>query len=151
MPRMLLYQAGYAYVLAPISTPGSPSLIDMRDDLRHAPPILTAGRFEMPDFDGDMSFAADADGFVERGNDGVAFAAHVSGVDAAELGALGGESDQFFGGGIGCGRVLQRVDTPTAPSRIASRTSAFIRSSSAGVGARSPSPITALRTCVAPT
>ena len=87
---------------------GPAGLVDMRDDLRHAPPVLTARGLEMPDFDRDVSFAADADGFVERGNDGIAFAAHMRGVDAAELCAFGGESDQFLGGGIGRGRILQR-------------------------------------------
>ena len=80
----------------------------MCDDLRHAPPILAARCFQMPDFDRDVSFAADPDGFVDGGNNRIAFAAHVRGVDAAELCALGGESDQFFRGGIGRGRVLQR-------------------------------------------
>ena len=83
-------------------------LVDMRDDLRHAPPILTARRLQMPDFDRDMSFTANADRFVDGGNDGIAFAAHMRGVDAAELRAFGRQSDQFFGGGIGRRRVLQR-------------------------------------------
>ena len=55
-----------------------------------------------------MSFASDANGFVERGNDGIALAAHVRGVNAAELRGLGCQSDQFFGRGIRRGRVLQR-------------------------------------------
>jgi hypothetical protein len=79
----------------------------MRDDLFHAPPIATPGGFEMPDFDGHVSFAADADGFVEGGDDGIAFAAHVRRVDAAEPGSLGREGDQLFGGGVRRGRVLQ--------------------------------------------
>ena len=54
-----------------------------------------------------MSFTADTDGFVDSGNDGVALAAHVRGVDAAELRALGCQSDQFFGSGIRRRRVLQ--------------------------------------------
>jgi hypothetical protein len=55
----------------------------MGDNLGHASPILTAGGFEVPDFDRDVSLAADTDRFVDCGNDRIAFAAHMRGVDAA--------------------------------------------------------------------
>ncbi len=87
---------------------GTPRLVDMRNDFRHASPVLAAGCFEMPDLNRDMSLTANADGFVDGGNDGVAFAAHVRGVNSSELGTLRRQGDQFFGGGIRGGRVLQR-------------------------------------------
>ena len=42
-----------------------------------------------------MGFAADAQGFVDGFEDGIAFVAHVCGVDAAEFAAFRGERDQF--------------------------------------------------------
>ena len=41
--------------------------VDLRDDLRHAPPIGLPADFEMPDLDWHVRFAADADGFVNGG------------------------------------------------------------------------------------
>ena len=82
-------------------------LIDVRHNLRHAPPILTARRFQVPDFDRNVRFTADADSFVDGGYHCIALAAHVRGVDAAQFGALGREGDQFFRCGIGRRSVLQ--------------------------------------------
>src|SRR5258708_37070507 len=62
----------------------------------------------MPDLDGDMSFAADAHGLVDGGQNAGAFIAHVGGVNAAELGRSGSESDQLFGFGVGSGGVFKR-------------------------------------------
>ncbi len=62
----------------------------------------------MPDLDGDVGFAADARGLVDRFEHGVAFAAHVRGVDAAVGAGCAGKGDELRGFGVGCGRVLQR-------------------------------------------
>jgi hypothetical protein len=47
----------------------------------------------MPDFDRDVGFAADANDLVERGHNPVAFAPHMSGVDAAQPGRLARQGD----------------------------------------------------------
>ena len=61
----------------------------------------------MPDFNRDVALAADSQGFVNRGQNGVALIAHVRGINAAELPCLGSESDQLICLGVGSGRVLQ--------------------------------------------
>ena len=117
------------------------------------PQLLLARRFQVPDLDRDMRFAADADGFVDaRRMIGVAFAAHVRGVDAAELGGFGGKRDQLFRGGVRRGRILQRGgDAHRAIAHgFAHQLLSSVRVRPA-VGARSSSPITTRRTCVAPT
>jgi hypothetical protein len=64
--------------------------INVIDNFGHASPILFSGRFQMPDFDRHVRFAANADGFVQRGNDRVALTTHVRGINAAELAGFGG-------------------------------------------------------------
>ena len=66
----------------------------------------------MPDFDRDVRLKADSHRFVNRLRLGVALAAHVRGVDAARLRCLAGQSDQLFGFGVGCGRILQGAGQP---------------------------------------
>jgi hypothetical protein len=56
----------------------------MGDDLRHAPPVVFAGSLQMPDLHWDMGFTSDLHGLVDRLEHGVAFGAHMGGVDAAE-------------------------------------------------------------------
>src|SRR5215467_13402901 len=62
----------------------------------------------MPDFDGNSRFTRDTDHFVERLQDGGAFAALVGGVDPTVVGSLGGERNQFLRFGIRSGRILER-------------------------------------------
>ena len=62
----------------------------------------------MPDFDREVALAPDAQSFVDRGQDGIAFIAHVGGIDAAEFRRLRGQGDQLIGFGVGSGRVLER-------------------------------------------
>ncbi len=71
------------------------------------PSCAHAGMKAVPDFDGDMSFATDAQGLVDGRQDAGAFVAHVRGVDTAELGGFRGESDQLFGFGVGSGSVFE--------------------------------------------
>ena len=82
--------------------------VDFGDDFGHASPVGFAGDFDVPDFHRDVAFAADAQGFVDGFENGVALVAHVGGVDAAELSGFGGERDQFVGLRVGCGRVFER-------------------------------------------
>ena len=63
-------------------------LLNLRDDLRHLSPLRFARGLEVPDFDRDVRFAANANGFVNGGGDGRAFTAHVRGIDAAEFGGF---------------------------------------------------------------
>ena len=81
---------------------------DFRDDFGHASPIIFAGDFDVPDLNGNVGLAADAQGFVNGFEHGVAFVAHVGGINAAEFSALGGESDQFFSFCVGSGSVFER-------------------------------------------
>jgi hypothetical protein len=55
-----------------------------------------------------VGFASDAQGFVDGFKDGVAFVAHMGGIDAAEFSGFGGESDEFIRFGIGSGSVFER-------------------------------------------
>src|SRR6266481_6348265 len=86
--------------------------IDLGDGFRHASPAGFAANFEMPDFYWDVSFATDAQRFVNGGQDASAFVAHVRGVDAAELGGFRGEGDQLFGLGVGSGSVFESSGDP---------------------------------------
>src|SRR6185437_6113883 len=83
--------------------------IDGGDDGRYLAPVGHAGGLEMEDFDRDVRFAADFECLVERADLVVAFVAHVGCVDSAVAGCHLGQRDQFFGGGVRCGRVLQRT------------------------------------------
>ena len=82
--------------------------VDLGDDFGHASPVIFSGDFDVPDFHGNVGFAADAQGFVDGFEHGIAFVAHVSGVDAAELATFSGESDQFLRFRIGSGSVFER-------------------------------------------
>ena len=66
---------------------GSAGGVDLGDNFGHASPVVFAGGLKVPDLDGNVGFAADAQGFVDGFEHGVAFVAHVGGVDAAELAA----------------------------------------------------------------
>ena len=82
--------------------------VDLGDDFGHASPVIFAGDLDVPDFDGDVSLAADAKSFVDGFENRVALVAHVGGVDAAKLSGFGGERDQFFGLRVGGWRVFER-------------------------------------------
>ena len=82
--------------------------VDFGDDFGHASPVSLSGDFEVPDFHGDVGFAADAQSFVDGFEDGVALIAHVGGIDAANFSAFGGERDEFFGFCIRGGSVFER-------------------------------------------
>ena len=86
--------------------------LDVADDFRHAPPVTFPCRFQVPDLDRQAPFASDADCFIDRAEDGVAFAAHVRGVDAAQFAALTGQRDQLGRLRIGRRRVLQGSGQP---------------------------------------
>ena len=90
------------------SMPCGPSGVDFRHHFRHASPVGFAGNFDVPDFDRHVAFAPDAQGFVDRGQDGIALIAHMGGVDAAEFRRLRSQGDQLIGLGVGSGRVLER-------------------------------------------
>jgi len=67
------------------------------DNFGHASPVIFPGDFDVPDLHGDVSFASDAQSFVDGFEDRVAFVAHVSGINAAEFSQLRvAESDQFL-------------------------------------------------------
>ena len=57
---------------------------------------------------GNVGFAADAQGFVDGFEHGIAFVAHVGGIDAAELAAFGGQSDQFLSFRVRRGSIFER-------------------------------------------
>lgn len=78
------------------------------NDFRHAPPAWFAADLQVPDFDGDMALAADAQSLVEGRRDAGAFVAQVGGVNAAEFGSFPSEGDQLFGFGVGSGSVFER-------------------------------------------
>ena len=82
--------------------------VDLGNDFGHASPVVFARDFDVPDLDGNVRFAADAQGFVDGFENRVALVAHVRRVDAAELAGLGGEGDQFLGLRVGSGRVFER-------------------------------------------
>ena len=86
--------------------------IDLGNHFRHAPPARFAADLQVPDFDGDMAFAADAQGLVDGRQDAGAFVAHVGGVNAAELGGFPGQGDQLFGLGVGSGGIFERSGDP---------------------------------------
>jgi hypothetical protein len=125
--------------------------VDLGDDFRHASPVVFAGDFDVPDFDGDVGFAADAQGFIDGGEHGVAFVAHVGGIDAAELAAFGGERDQFFRFRVGGGRVFERSGDADRAVFHGFAHQRFHLFKLLGVGCLSSSPRTMRRTCVAPT
>ena len=82
--------------------------VDLGNDFWHASPIVFAGDFDMPDLNGDVGIAADAQGLVDGLEHGIALVAHVSGVDAAEFGGFAGECDYFRRPGVGGGSVFER-------------------------------------------
>src|SRR5206468_490539 len=86
---------------------GSPGLFDLGNDLGHASPIWFSGGLEVPYLYWEVALAADANSFVNGRGDGVTFAAHVCGINAAQLSGLSSQRNQFFGGGIRCRRVLE--------------------------------------------
>src|SRR5215467_12635778 len=86
---------------------GVSRFLDMSDDLGHAAPVGFAGGLEVPDFDRDVSLAADANRLVERWDDCIALVADVRGVDASEARSFGGKGDQFFCLGVRSGRILK--------------------------------------------
>src|SRR5215469_13440202 len=81
-------------------------LFDVSNDFGHAAPVGFAGRFKVPDFYGDVSLAADANRFVERRYDGIAFVAYVGSVDATEARSFGCKRDQLFSLCVGSGWIL---------------------------------------------
>src|SRR5882724_498449 len=86
----------------------SPGGIHLCDGFGHVAPTRFATHFEMPDFDGDVSFAADTHGLVDGGQNTGAFITHMGSVDATEFRGFGGEGDQLFGFCVGSGSVLER-------------------------------------------
>src|SRR5579872_4936609 len=51
--------------------------VNFGDDLRHLAPVIFAGNFDVPDFDRNVSLAADAKGFINGLEHRAAFVAHV--------------------------------------------------------------------------
>ena len=45
---------------------GGAGRVDFGDDFRHASPVVLAGDFDVPDLDGNVGFAADAQRFIDR-------------------------------------------------------------------------------------
>src|SRR5207245_7205349 len=82
--------------------------VNLGNDFRHVPPAWFAANLEMPDFDGNAGFTADAQRLVDSRQNAGAFVAHVSGVNAAEPGSLRGEGDQLVGLGVRGGSVFER-------------------------------------------
>src|SRR5260370_1140375 len=61
----------------------------------------------MPDLDWNMGFPADAEGFIQRFENGGAFVAHMRGVNAAGLRGDTGQRDQFLSLGVRRWRILK--------------------------------------------
>src|SRR5690349_8108227 len=80
--------------------------VDLRNDFRHVSPAWFAANLQMPDFNGDAGFAANAQSLVDGRQNAGAFIAHMRGVNAAEPGCFRGESDQLLGFGVGSGCVF---------------------------------------------
>ncbi len=68
-------------------------------------PVLLTAYFEVRNFDGYIGFDADVDRFADGGNNAVAFAADVAGIDTVEASCYFGQSYHFFCVGIGAGYV----------------------------------------------
>ena len=83
-------------------------LLDLRHDVRHPAPVGFARGLDVPHLDGNRRFTADANRFVERRHHAVAFRSHVRRVDPAVFRRFRSQRDQFFSGGIGRRRVLER-------------------------------------------
>ena len=66
----------------------------------------------MPDLDGNVGLAPDAESFVQRRNDGIALVADVRGVGAAEFRRFRRQRDQFLGLRVRRRGVLQRRGEP---------------------------------------
>jgi hypothetical protein len=101
-------------------------------------PVPLSSHFEVPDFDGDVGFSADAHSFVEGSHDGVAFAAHVSSVDATQLGSFTCQCDDFFHLRVRGRRVLERSgDTDGAiPHGVAHQRFHLVKLSGVGLYVR---------------
>src|SRR5580700_1547803 len=83
----------------------------------HVAPARFAADFEMEDFDGEIGFAADADGFGERFGLRGAFAAHMRGIEAAVFCGDFGQGDEFVGFRVDIWRIDQGAgDTEGAVS-----------------------------------
>ena len=87
-------------------------VVDRGDDARDLAPVGLAGGLEMENLDRNVCLTADLEDFVDRGGFGIAFVAHVGRIDPAVTGGDLGQCDQFIGGGVGAGRVLQRTRQP---------------------------------------
>src|SRR6266498_1628257 len=79
--------------------PVTPRLFDVRDDLRHTAPVLFTGSFQMPDLNRYAGVAPDSSRLINGRDYGIAFAAHMCSVNAAERSDLPRECDQLLGGG----------------------------------------------------
>src|SRR5206468_6117176 len=84
------------------------SLIDFREHLPHASPVLLARDLDMPDFDGNVGFVADSKRLINRRENAVALAAHMSRVDTPKFCRLAGERDDFFRLRVWSGRIFER-------------------------------------------
>ena len=72
-------------MLAETSLPCRASLIDLRDHLRHASPVVFPRNLDMPDLDRNVRLPPDAQSFVDGIEHGVALIAHMGCVNSAEL------------------------------------------------------------------
>jgi hypothetical protein len=72
---------------------GSTCGVDLGYDFRHVSPVIFARDLEVPDFHGDVTLAADAEGLVDGVENRIALVAHVGGVDAPKFSGFGGERD----------------------------------------------------------
>src|SRR5437764_600584 len=76
-------------------------------DFGHAAPVALAGRFEMPNFYGNVGFSTYANRFIEGTINRVALTAYMTGIDAPEFRGLRGQCDQLLGASVGRGRILK--------------------------------------------
>ena len=81
--------------------------VNFRHNLGHPSPVLFSCNLDVPDFHRKMAFLSDANRFIDGRQHGIAFIAHVSGVNPAKLSRFAGECNQFFCLSIRSRRVFQ--------------------------------------------
>ena len=82
--------------------------INFGDNFRHAPPIVLARHFDMPDLHRNVCLAADAQRFVDGRQYGIAFIPHVRRVDSPKFRRFTCQRNDLFGLRVRSRGILQR-------------------------------------------
>ncbi len=98
------------------------------------------------ELDGHAGFQADEQRLGDRVEQRIAFTADRPGVECAVASGYPREGDQLLGARVRAGLQINPEDSANTPPSQARATWSCIASSSAGVGARSSKPMTAMRT-----